>query len=161
MTRKDRRAPAATKVERGELGHIVRVGPKATLRAPRRAMRRTALSLLFALLLAFVLGGCQSEAARAFRGARHYAAGSEALERGASARAVFELSLAAELVPHASEIQNHLGLAYLAEGDVTRARRAFERAVELDCDNAAAAANRARLDFRESFSAAVPPNTDE
>jgi Flp pilus assembly protein TadD len=88
--------------------------------------------------------GCQTDAAIAFRGARHYSAGNRALDRGDGALAVAELRQAASLLPQASEIQNHLGLAYLAEGDHARAREAFRRAVELDCDNQAARINLAR-----------------
>ena len=83
---------------------------------------------------------------RAFRGAQHYAAGSESLERGDSARALEELSRAAELVPQASEVQNHLGLAYWANGRPEEARIAFDRAIKLDCDNTAARQNRRALE---------------
>ena len=85
--------------------------------------------------------GCESTPMRALRGARHYAAGSDALERHQSDRAILELERAAALIPHASEIQNHLGLAYWAEGRPAPARAAFERALELDCENQAAEAN--------------------
>ncbi len=43
-------------------------------------------------------------------------------------------------------MQNHLGLAYDAAGRPEAAQQAFERAVELDCDNEAAQQN---LDFVE------------
>jgi Flp pilus assembly protein TadD len=56
------------------------------------------------------------------------------------------LSRAAELVPQASEIQNHLGLAYWAEGQPEEARLAFDRAIALDCDNIAARQNRKALE---------------
>jgi tetratricopeptide (TPR) repeat protein len=101
-----------------------------------------ALGLLLVLIL--TLPGCQSDAAIAFRGARHYSAGNRALDRGDGALAVRELRLAAELLPRASEIQNHLGLAYLAQNEEARALEAFRRAVELDCDNQAARINLAR-----------------
>jgi Flp pilus assembly protein TadD len=95
------------------------------------------LALALALLLSAALAlGCAT-----WRGARLYASGSEALERGETARAVADLEQAAQLVPHASEVQNHLGLAYAAAGRPDDARHAFERAVELDCDNEAAARN--------------------
>jgi cytochrome c-type biogenesis protein CcmH/NrfG len=42
-------------------------------------------------------------------------------------------------VPERSEVFNHLGLAYAAAGRRDDALLAFERAVELDCDNPAAA----------------------
>jgi Flp pilus assembly protein TadD len=48
-------------------------------------------------------------------------------------------------MPTASEIQNHLGLAYWSDGREAAALRALERAVELDCDNEAARANLASL----------------
>lgn len=90
-----------------------------------------------ALALGLLVGpGCAS-----WEGARLYQSGSEALDRGDSARAVTDLEEAARLVPHASEVQNHLGLAYAAEGRSDAALEAFRRAVELDCDNAAAQEN--------------------
>jgi Flp pilus assembly protein TadD len=82
------------------------------------------------------LAGCAS-----FEGARLYESGSRALDRGESERAIADLERAAELVPQASEVQNHLGLAYAAAGREDAALRAFHRAVELDCDNAAAQQN--------------------
>lgn len=85
--------------------------------------------------------GCAS-----YRGARLYQQGSAALERGEVDRAVVDLERAATLVPHASEIQNHLGLAYYAAGRDDDALRAFRRAVELDCDNEQAAHNLARAE---------------
>jgi Flp pilus assembly protein TadD len=77
----------------------------------------------------------------AIEGARLYRQGTEALERGDSATAVSALERAAERAPRASEVQNHLGLAYLASGRRNEAILAFERAVALDCDNAAARRN--------------------
>lgn len=88
------------------------------------------------IALVLLLGGCTS-----YRGARLYQSGSAALDRGDFAGAVQDLERAAELVPHASEIQNHLGLAYAGEGRDAEALLAFERAVALDCDNAAASRN--------------------
>ena len=92
-------------------------------------------------LLASLALGCETAPARAFRGARHYSAGSEALVLGENARAIAELERAVELVPGASEVRNHLGLAYWAEGRTDEARRAFEVALELDCENGAARQN--------------------
>ena len=112
--------------------------------APRRASEVNPTSMVF-LLLAVVWIGCTSGPVLAFHGARHYAVGSEALEQGEAERAITELSEAARLVPHASEIQNHLGLAYWTAGQLDDARSAFERAVELDCDNHVARANLARV----------------
>jgi Flp pilus assembly protein TadD len=104
------------------------------MRRPLRA-RRIAAPLL-ALALAVALAGCAT-----WRGARLYTSGSEALERGDLPRAIAELEEASTLVPHASEVQNHLGLAYAAAGRDADALRAFRRAVDLDCDNAAAQEN--------------------
>jgi Flp pilus assembly protein TadD len=89
-----------------------------------------------AALLLLALLGCSS-----VEGYRHFQAGNEALDRGDSASAVAELERAAVLAPEQSEIFNHLGLAYVAAGRRADALFAFERAVALDCDNRAAAAN--------------------
>ena len=86
--------------------------------------------------LALALGGCN-----AFRGAVLYRDGTRALEEGRTVEAIAALEEAARRAPGASEVQNHLGLAYLAAGRDGDARRAFERAVGLDCDNRAAAHN--------------------
>lgn len=100
-------------------------------------MTRPLRSLLApSLALLAVLSGCAS-----LEGARLYNRGTEALDRGEPARAAADLERAAELVPQASEVQNHLGLAYAALGRDADAERAFRRAVELDCDNAAAREN--------------------
>jgi Flp pilus assembly protein TadD len=93
--------------------------------------RRVVAGVLCALLI-----GCS-----AIEGARLYRDGTRALERGDARTAVHALELAAERVPEASEVQNHLGLAYLASGRRDDAVRAFRRAVDLDCDNAAARRN--------------------
>jgi len=92
--------------------------------------------LLLAALLA--IGGCAS-----LEGARLYRSGTAALDAGEPERAVRELERAARLVPRASEIQNHLGLAYAELGRSEEASLAFERAVALDCENGAAQRNRA------------------
>ncbi|TMA36560.1 MAG: tetratricopeptide repeat protein [Deltaproteobacteria bacterium] len=94
------------------------------------ALRGVLAALLCALL------GCS-----AIEGARLYREGTEALERGDAESAVRALELAADRAPEASEVQNHLGLAYLASGRRDDAVRAFERAIALDCDNAAARHN--------------------
>jgi Flp pilus assembly protein TadD len=83
-----------------------------------------------------LLLGCSS-----FEGYRHFQAGTVALDRGDALVAVVELERAAALAPEQSEIFNHLGLAYAAAGRRGDALFAFERAVALDCDNRAAAAN--------------------
>ena len=96
---------------------------------------------ILALAVALALGsGCAS-----YRGARLYVSGSEALEAGDTARALADLERAAALAPQRSEVQNHLGIAYLRAGRQADARAAFERAVTLDCSNPAAAANLRRL----------------
>jgi Flp pilus assembly protein TadD len=109
----------------------------------------TALRSAVALALGFALIGCAS-----FQAARLYRSGSNALERGETTRAIADLERAAELLPHASEVQNHLGLAYEAAGRPEDAQRAFERAVELDCDNEAARHN---LEFAERRRAQAAP----
>ncbi len=93
--------------------------------------------------------GCSS-----FQAARLYQGGTAALDRGDPARAVLDLERAAELLPEASEVQNHLGLAYQAEDRDREAELAFERAVALDCDNDAAAEN---LRVAQARSAGVSP----
>lgn len=90
------------------------------------------------LLVALV--GCTT-----WRGARLYQSGTAALERGETLVAIAELSEAARLVPDASEVHNHLGIARLEAGRIELARQSFERAVELDCDNQAARENLERL----------------
>ena len=89
-----------------------------------------------ALVLLLGLAGCAS-----FEGARLYQSGTLALDHGELERAVADLERAALLVPQASEVQNHLGLAYAQLGRSQAAERAFRRAVELDCENAAAREN--------------------
>ena len=92
--------------------------------------------------------GCAS-----YRGARLYQEGTAALDRGEVERAVSDLEHAARLV-QASEIQNHLGLAYAAAGRDADALNAFRNAVALDCDNEAAAHNLRRA---ESARAVLQP----
>ena len=96
-------------------------------------LRRLLLTLF---LIALTSAGCTT-----FRGARLYSSGTEAFDRGDVTRAIADLERAAELVPQASEIQNHLGLAYAADGRHGEALLAFRRAVALDCDNQAARGN--------------------
>lgn len=114
-------------------------------RGPQRAgrvLRSGGRAGAFALVLGGALAaGCALPGTEAFRGARLYESGTEALERGETARAVAELERAAALVPHASEVRNHLGAAYAAAGRHEAALRAFRRAVALDCRNAAARRN--------------------
>jgi Flp pilus assembly protein TadD len=88
------------------------------------------------MLLALMTAGCAH-----YQGARLYQSGTEALDRGEPERAVADLEGAAARVPEASEIQNHLGLAYAAAGRDEDALQAFRRAVALDCENHAAQQN--------------------
>lgn len=97
-------------------------------------------------LLAVLVVACESRAFRSLQAGRLYTTGTEALDRGDHQTAIAQLEEAATLVPDASEIRNHLGLAYWSAGDSDRARAAFEAAIDLDCDNEAARANLASLD---------------
>lgn len=99
-------------------------------------MGGASIRLAAAGLAATLALGCAS-----FQAARLYGSGSQALERGDPRAAIVALERAAELAPHASEIQNHLGLAYRADGREGDARAAFRRALHLDCDNRAARTN--------------------
>ena len=90
----------------------------------------------FAGVLGVLLLGCST-----IESARLYRDGTRALEEGDAERAVRLLERAAERAPDVSEVQNHLGIAYLASGRRDDALRAFERAVALDCDNMAARKN--------------------
>ncbi len=98
--------------------------------------RATRLRLGCARCAVVLALGCSS-----FRAARLYQSGTSALDRGDSGQAIAELERAAELSPKASEVQNHLGLAYQAAGRESDAEFAFRRAVALDCGNAAAVEN--------------------
>lgn len=82
-----------------------------------------------------------SSPVRSIRAARYYASGTRALEHGDAQIAIADLERAVALMPDASEIHNHLGLAYWSDEREEAAVREFERAVELDCDNEAARAN--------------------
>ena len=113
-----------------------------------------AQSLLAAVLVSTGGLACSTPAAapepwrrpfETLRGARLYTAGTRALVAGETETAVESLEEAARLAPEASEIQNHLGLAYWAAGQPALAGLAFDRALELDCENAAAQRNREKL----------------
>jgi Flp pilus assembly protein TadD len=109
------------------------------------ACQRVTRLLMLALALSPGLAGCASlEAARLYR------SGTEALDAGEPQRAVADLERAGTLAPQASEVQNHLGLAYAAAGRPDDAERAFRRAVELDCDNAAARENLRASELRRA-----------
>ncbi len=102
----------------------------------RYRFRATWLRIGCALCAVVLVLGCSS-----LRAARLYQSGTSALDRGDFTQAVVELERAAELLPEASEVQNHLGLAYLAAGRERDAEFAFRRAAALDCGNAAAVEN--------------------
>lgn len=59
-------------------------------------------------------------------------------------------------MPHASEVHNHLGLAYTEQGRSADALAAFRRAVELDCDNRAAKHNLGAAEARAAGEGASP-----
>lgn len=92
-------------------------------------------------IAAFALGLVLTVGCSSFRAAQLYQSGTQALEEGDASRAVLQLREAAQLEPDASEIQNHLGLAYAAQGEHVLAHEAFQRAVDLDCENQAAQQN--------------------
>ena len=98
--------------------------------------RKWMVRFLILGLLGLFLGSCSS-----WQAAQLYREGSLALEKGEFDLAVSDLEAAAALQPDSSEIQNHLGIAYEGSGEIEDARRAFERAVALDCDNASASTN--------------------
>jgi lipoprotein NlpI len=94
------------------------------------------LELLLMIFLSLSVTGCTG-----FRAARLYQEGTASLNSGHPELAVAQLSEASNLQPDASEIQNHLGLAFTATGQQEKALSAFQRAVDLDCTNEAATQN--------------------
>lgn len=113
-------------------------------------------TIALTLALAFLpLGGLGSGGCSTWRGARLYQSGSEALREGNVDGAVRDLEAAARMVPEASEVQNHLGLAYAAAGRPDDAMAAFRRAEALDCSNRAATVNRERLELLAAEARAV------
>jgi Flp pilus assembly protein TadD len=94
------------------------------------------LFLISSLSLGLSLTGCTG-----FRAARLYQEGTAALNAGDAELAIVRLGEAGRLEPRASEIQNHLGLAHASAGQQEKALSAFQRAVDLDCSNAAAVHN--------------------
>ncbi len=104
-------------------------------------------------LLAWSLAGCTG-----FRAAQLYRDGTVDLNAGRHEAALTQLREAARLLPEASEIQNHLGLALAANDQHAEALLAFERAVDLDCDNAAAAEN---LEAARRRAASLPGSVHE
>ena len=136
---------------------------KKSAETPKRVISHSAMHprvrlLATVLFVSGFLAGCQSAPVRAWQGARHFAAGDAALDQKDPQTAIRELTLAAKLVPHASEIRNHLGLAYWQAGEEIAATRAFEAALEIDCDNQAARLN---LDRLLEESALLPPPRPE
>jgi len=94
--------------------------------------------------IGFVLSLCGLAACTSWEGPRLHVQGTQALERGEYSQARETLSRAAALVEHpaqASQVENHLGLAYLGEGEEGLAVEAFRRAIDLDCRNEAAKHN--------------------
>ena len=71
---------------------------------------------LLAPLLALAVGLLVVPGCATWEGARLFRSGTAALDAGDPARAIRDLEAAALLVPEASEVQNHLGLAYAAAG---------------------------------------------
>ncbi len=92
--------------------------------------------------LAF-LAGTTATGCATYEAGRLYSAGSSVISSDPE-RAIVQLERAARLAPQASEIHNHLGLAYAEAGRPKDAIAAFERAVAIDCDNEAAQYNLAR-----------------
>lgn len=88
------------------------------------------------LTAVLALSGCATVEA-----GRHLDAGNAALDAGRPAEAIPHFEAAIALVPEASELHNHLGIALAAEGRHRQALASFERAVFLDCDNQAAQQN--------------------
>jgi Flp pilus assembly protein TadD len=107
-------------------------------------IHRVSIPALLLLCLGLVLD-CAT-----VRGADFYQSGTAALEAGDSGQAVRDLEAAARLLPEASEIQNHLGLAYELAGREEDALGAFREAVALDCDNQPAQHNLSLAEAREA-----------
>jgi tetratricopeptide (TPR) repeat protein len=119
-----------------------------------RAAKLASTAVGFALCTA--LAGCADLEARRF-----YRAGTDALDRGESQRAVAELERAAALAPEISAIQNHLGIAYEDAGRSDDALLAYERAVALDCDNRAAESNLRELRARRADDSRSSPDGEQ
>lgn len=111
--------------------------------------------VLFLVLLLMSLLSLSSAGCTGFRAARLYQEGTVALNAGDAELAVVRLAEAGQLKPDATEIQNHLGLAYAASGQRGKALSAFQRAVDLDCSNDAAVHNLAAAQAAARSSRAV------
>lgn len=116
-------------------------GQLARIATPYRGSYKGAVRALIPKAMLLAMGLVAATGCAEFRGARLYHSGSEALDRGDPAQAIADLERAAELAPHASEVRNHLGLAYAAAGRSDDAIASFELALVLDCDNEAARRN--------------------
>ena len=57
-------------------------------------------------------------------------------QRGLWREAIFQWELAVEIDPTYAAAYNNLGIAYEHEGELTKAREAYERAVKLEPNNA-------------------------
>ena len=101
------------------------------------------MARLLAITALLLLAACATvDATRLFR------VGTAALDRGDAPAALRDLEQAARLLPESSAVHNHLGLAYAASERHADALREFERAVAIDCENAAAQSNLARARAR-------------
>ena len=121
------------------MGNLDRAGFRRPIEIPGKGAWTVVGSLSWLIVLSLLVlsfSGCAS-----FRAAQFYQSGTQALDRGDSETAIRDLEAAEALAPEVSEIQNHLGLAYLDAGRLGEARLAFARAVELDCENDAAQRN--------------------
>ena len=124
-----------------------RWGSNATIDRSR-SLGRCALVVFLACCFA-TQSGCAS-----WKAADLYQSGTQALDQNDPGRAISDLERAALLRPDSSRIQNHLGIAYERFGQNRLALDAFARAVELDCDNVAAAENLSALRREMAFSVA-------
>jgi len=91
-------------------------------------------SALLALLV--VLGGATSSFADVRKDAREQVAfGINVAQRGLWREAVYRWEKAVEIDPTYAEAYNDLAIGYEHEGELDRARRAYERALELAPNN--------------------------
>ena len=104
------------------------------------------LTVLLVMLIGLSLG-CST-----YRAAQLYQTGTASIGTAEPTKAVADLERAVRLAPHASQIRNHLGIAYVEVGRFRDAIQAFEYAVLLDCDNSAAFQN---LKWAEKYFAVV------
>lgn len=122
-------------------------------RVSRPVLLPESMPVLFLIsLLSLGVAGCTG-----FRAARLYQEGTVALNAGDAEFAIVRLGEAERLEPDASQIQNHLGLAFAATGQHEKALSAFQRAVDLDCSNAAAVHNLAAAESGRALAKREPP----